>query len=179
MNSNGEIIVIDWRGQIIYRLANSISNALQMVTDFRGRSSIITESTIWSFDSLTVTDGNEWNRQNGNMLNDRKIHLTTQAQAPSSRLFDPAGTYAYPNPARANYVKLRVFVESADEIVIKIYDLAGLHIIDFHLSDLVPHEVNEISWDVTNVESGVYFGYLEARKGNEIESEILKIGIIH
>ncbi|NQT96728.1 MAG: hypothetical protein HQ562_03200 [Candidatus Marinimicrobia bacterium] len=179
LNSNGEILVIDWRGQIIYRLANSIDNTLQMVTDFRGRSSIITESTIWSFDSLTVTDGNEWNRQNGNTLNDRKIHLATQAQALSSRLFNPAGTYAYPNPSRANYVKLRVFVESAEEIIIKIYDLAGLHIIDFHLSDLVPHEVNEISWDVTNVESGVYFGYLEARKGNEIESEILKIGIIH
>ncbi|MBC8402726.1 MAG: hypothetical protein H8E14_14665 [Candidatus Marinimicrobia bacterium] len=179
LNSNGEILVIDWRGQIIYRLANSIDNALQMVTDFRGRSSIITGSTIWSFDSLTVTEGNEWNRQNGNMLNDRKIHLVTPASAPSSRLFDPASTYAYPNPSRTNYVKLRVFVESAEEIVIKIYDLAGLHIIDFHLSDLVPHEVNEISWDVTNVESGVYFGYLEARKGNEIESEILKIGIIH
>ncbi|MCK5332146.1 MAG: hypothetical protein KAK01_12095, partial [Candidatus Marinimicrobia bacterium] len=51
LNSNGEIIVIDWRGQIIYRLANSIGNALQMVADFCGRSSIITESTIWSFDS--------------------------------------------------------------------------------------------------------------------------------
>ncbi len=178
VNSAGEILVINWRGNIEYRLANSVNNNLEIVTDFRGRSSIITESTIWSFDSLVVSNGNEWNRRHGGLANDRSIQISTTFTPIAMRLFDPDQTYSYPNPARGSYVRIRIFVESAEKVIIKIYDLAGLYVTEFKLNDPVANEANEIIWDISEIEAGVYFGNLEARRGDEVESEVLKIGII-
>ena len=70
-------------------------------------------------------------------------------------------------------------MEDADEIIITIYDLTGLFVERMEISPVRPYEVNEVIWDVRNIESGVYLANVEASSGEKSDSKILKIAIVH
>lgn len=179
-NREGEVLVFDWQGNQVYRFVNPRGSALRMVTDFRGRSAIVTESNIWLFDSVRVENGNEWPVKQGNTLNLRNMRVVLpDYPTPSTTLMNRKRTYAYPNPAKEGKVIIRVFVEAAEKIEIKIYDLAGYFVKDLVNRDLTQGEFNELAWDVSNIDSGVYFAIVTASKGLVSESKTLKIGIIH
>ncbi len=84
-----------------------------------------------------------------------------------------------PNPAENGSATLRVTVGEADNIIISIYDLAGFFVERFEIATVLPNEVNEVIWDVSQVESGVYFANVEASSAGESASKILKIAVIN
>ncbi len=70
-------------------------------------------------------------------------------------------------------------MEKADEIVITVYDLAGLFVERMEIFPVRPYQVNEVIWDVRNIESGVYLANVEASSGGKSDSKILKIAVVH
>ena len=70
-------------------------------------------------------------------------------------------------------------VGEADNIIINIYDLAGFFVERFEIATVLPNDVNEVVWDVSQVESGVYFANVEVSSVRESASKILKIAVIN
>ena len=75
--------------------------------------------------------------------------------------------------------KIRLFNYSAKKVEIKIYDAAG-YFIDQIIKDIdTPNGVWETEWSTSEVDSGVYLIRLIASDGNNKESVILKLSVIH
>ncbi len=70
-------------------------------------------------------------------------------------------------------------MESAEEVKVEIYDLAGYFVERFQFDNLIQGEVNEVVWDVSGVESGVYFANVKATKGSDWENKIVKVAVVH
>ncbi|MCH8067696.1 MAG: T9SS type A sorting domain-containing protein [Candidatus Marinimicrobia bacterium] len=177
---NGDVVVLDWQGREQYRLSNPKESELRMLSQYKGRNCIATESSIWLFDEATETNSNEWPYIHHDPSNRRIFKTTLEFKtSDESKLIDTKRTYNYPNPAENGETTLRVFVESAEKVEINIYDLAGYFVKRFRMDSLIQGEVNEVVWDVTNVESGVYFANIMAIKGSKSENKILKIAVVH
>jgi hypothetical protein len=179
-NIEGEIIILNNIGELLYRLTNNKNSRLRMLSEYNDRNIIITESTIWSFDEVGSTYGNEWSMHHHDEINSNTIEIDyIEQEVFGNELFDKKRTYVYPNPARNGKTKIRVFNYSADKINIKIYDAAG-YFVDEIQSDIDKNSsIWETVWDVTNIESGVYLIKLTVSNDKREESTILKVGVIH
>lgn len=175
-NAEGEIIIINWKGELEYRLTDY--GELICLSKYEGRNAIVTESAIWLFDEVNENYGNEWTSTHHDFGNTRTLHLNIPKRTPDTALIDKDKTYAYPNPVYDGNVKIRIAVESAEIVEIMIYDFAGYFIKKFTMDNLAQGSIHEQLWNVDDVESGVYFANIKATSGTKSESEILKIGVI-
>jgi len=175
-NAEGEIIIINWKGELEYRLTDY--GELICLSKYEGRNAIVTESAIWLFDEVNENYGNEWTSTHHDFGNTRTLHLNIPKRIPDTALIDKDKTYAYPNPVYDGNVKIRIAVESAEKVEIMIFDFAGYFIKKFTMDNLIQGSIHEQLWNVDDVESGVYFANIKATNGTKSESEILKIGVI-
>ncbi len=176
-NDNGEIIVINWQGQVEYRLTDY--GDLVCLSDYGGRNAIVTASAIWFFDEVSENHGNEWTSTHHDFGNTRTLQLNIPKRISDSVLIDKDKTYAYPNPVYDDYVYFRVAVESAERIEIMIYDLAGYFIRQINFEGPLKGAIEEESWRVRDIESGVYFANVTAWSGDQSETKVLKVAVIH
>ena len=176
-NDNGEIIVINWQGQVEYRLTDY--GDLVCLSDYDGRNAIVTASAIWFFDEVSENHGNEWTSTHHDFGNTRTLQLNIPKRISDSVLIDKDKTYAYPNPVYDDYVYFRVAVESAERIEIMIYDLAGYFIRQINFEGPSKGAIEEESWRVRDIESGVYFANVTAWSGDQSETKVLKVAVIH
>ena len=175
-NIYDEVIIINWQGELEYRLSNY--GKIVCLSEYEGRNAIVTESAIWLFDEVSENVGNEWTSTHHDFGNTRTLHLNIPKRTPESALIDKDKTYAYPNPVYDQSVKIRIAVESAEKVEIMIYDFAGYFIKKLTLDTVTPGSIHELLWNTKNVESGVYFANVTAENGSRSETEILKIGVI-
>lgn len=179
-NEEGEVIILDWQGNLQYRLANSGDNRLQQVGDYLGRSAIFSYSTIWHFDSLQVTDGNEWSGPAGNLYKDQNFILSSPGQPVSvSGLLEADKSYCYPNPGYGDMIRIRSFIGNAETLTITIFDIAGYQVKKIEVDDLNQQSVFEYEWDISDYDSGLYFCRLVAENAGKSKTVILKASVIH
>ena len=176
-NDNGEIIVINWQGQVEYRLTDY--GDLVCLSEYDGRNAIVTASAIWFFDEVSKNHGNEWTSTHHDFGNTRTLYLNIPKRIPDSALIDKGKTYAYPNPVYDDHVYFRVAVESAERIEIMIYDLAGYFIKQINFEGPLKGAIEEKSWRVGDIEPGVYFANVTAWSGDQSETKVLKVAVIH
>ena len=177
---SSDIVVLDWKGKEQYHLTNPKGSELRMLSQYQGRNCIATESTIWLFDSTTATNGNEWPYIHHDPSNSRSLIAYVDYRIPdANKLIDTRRTYNYPNPAEDGSTTIRVFVESAEKVEINIYDIAGYFVKSLVIDTPTQGEVNEVGWDLSDVESGVYLANVIATKEDRSENKILKIAVVH
>ena len=177
---SADVLVLDWQGKEQYRLSNPKGSELRILGQYQGKNCIVSESSIWLFDDATETGGNEWALLHHDPANSRVFDTEADFRTPDANLLiDPDLTYNYPNPATDGTTTIRVFVESAEEVEVEIYDLAGYFVKRLQLENLIQGEVNEVVWDVSGVESGVYLANVQATKGSDWENKIVKIAVVH
>ena len=176
-NDNGEIIVINWQGQVEYRLTDY--GDLICLSDYGGRNAIVTASAIWFFDEVSENHGNEWTSTHHDFGNTRTLQLNIPKRISDSVLIDKDKTYAYPNPVYDDYVYFRVAVESAERIEIMIYDLAGYFLKQINFEGPQKGAIEEKMWHVRDIEPGVYFANVTAWSGDQSETKVLKVAVIH
>lgn len=86
--------------------------------------------------------------------------------------------YNWPNPVYDNSTYIRYFLNgNASSVTIKILDLSG------ELVTTIPATVysradNEVKWDVSSVQSGIYYGVVEAEIDGSSETQIIKIAVV-
>ncbi len=87
-----------------------------------------------------------------------------------------SNTYFYPNPAEGKSAAIRFHLSEESEIKLKIFNLAGELV---HEATKIgrAHTDNEIRWDISEVESGLYICSLEASSESRTESAIVKAAV--
>ena len=176
-NKDGEILIVNWKGEIEYHLVEN--GSLVCLSEYQNKNAIITQSSIWLFNDVSDNRGNQWITKNHDFGNTRTLKLDIPKQSPQTGLINKSKTYVYPNPAYDKQVHFRIAIESAEKIDIMIYDLAGYFI---HKINFINDEmgiIEEKIWQLDQVEPGIYFANITAWSGNNSETEILKVLVIH
>ena len=92
--------------------------------------------------------------------------------------FPSAKAYNWPNPVYENETFIRFYVSDDSNAEIKIFDLSG-DLVDELSGFAIGGVENEITWNVQNIQSGVYFAHLEVKSSNgKSANKIIKIAVI-
>ena len=179
--------ILNWKGQPVLTFPLSTPERIKFISESGSSESanfIWTDYAIWLFSNGDSDESeyccNEWSYPHGDpgLSRTLKLNYSLSVHNPE-KLFDSHRTYAYPNPAKDNFVKIRIQVESANHIECEIYDLAGFYIDKLILDNPIQGMPNEIVWEVSDVESGIYYIDITAQGNNRTQSKLIKAGIVH
>jgi len=179
--------ILNWKGQPVLTFPLSTPERIKFISESGSNESanfIWTDYAIWLFSNGDSDESeyccNEWSYPHGDpgLSRTLKLNYSLSVHNPE-KLFDSHRTYAYPNPAKDNFVKIRIQVESANHIECEIYDLAGFYIDKLILDNPIQGMPNEIVWEVSDVESGIYYIDITAQGNNRTQSKLIKAGIVH
>ncbi|MEW6652518.1 MAG: hypothetical protein AB1394_03510 [Bacteroidota bacterium] len=97
---------------------------------------------------------------------------------PSSDFFPTAKAYNWPNPVYGSSTKIRYYVSENSTATVKIFDLAG-GLVTTLSGKAIGGMDNEIEWEVSKIQSGVYYANLEViGSGGKSANKIIKIAVI-
>jgi hypothetical protein len=103
---------------------------------------------------------------------------STSTVVPISMEFFPAErVYNWPNPVYGGSTQIRYFLKTNADVKVKIFDLAGDKVAEF-AGPGVGGIDNEVSWDVSKVQSGIYIARIEANGSGEHGVAFAKIAVV-
>ncbi|MBZ0198270.1 MAG: T9SS type A sorting domain-containing protein, partial [Ignavibacteriaceae bacterium] len=118
-----------------------------------------------------------WGGKNGGSSNLSFVPAAS-VQSYVNEFFPKNRAYNYPNPVYDSETYIRYYVNENSKINIKIFDLAGDFVSELN-NDATGGMDNETKWDVSNIQSGVYFARIEAAGVNgKTETNIIKIAVV-
>lgn len=85
--------------------------------------------------------------------------------------------YCYPNPVDEDRAHLRFFLSRPARIQVKVFDVAMDPVAELSESNTVAGTENEILWDTTRCESGLYLCRMEAIGDGESEVVFVKVAV--
>ena len=139
---------------------------------------VLNDENILSAWSISSVEGKlYWSEEYGNPQNTSFVDAAESTNRVNE--FFPANrAYNYPNPVYEGTTNIRYYVSEDSKINIKIFDLAGDYVAE--LNDNAQGGMdNETVWDVTNIQSGVYFARIEASStSGKTEQAVIKIAIV-
>ena len=131
--------------------------------------------TAWSISSI---EGKlYWSEESGNPQNNSFIDAADYSNR-INEFFPTDRAYNYPNPVYEGTTNIRYYVSEDSKINIKIFDLAGDFVAELN-DDATGGMDNEIVWNVSNIQSGVYLTRIEAvSTSGKTELAIIKIAVV-
>jgi hypothetical protein len=91
--------------------------------------------------------------------------------------FPPSRAYNWPNPAYDGKTMIRYYVQEDAEVRITIYDMAGDLVASLNGSGAGGMD-NEVTWDLAQVQSGIYFAHIDAAGAGASGSAVVKIAVV-
>jgi hypothetical protein len=95
----------------------------------------------------------------------------------SNDFFPRSRAYNWPNPVYDGRTFIRYFVKEDASVNVKVYDLAGDLVTEFHGPGIGGVD-NEVAWDVSGVQSGIYFARIEASGSAGNGVAVVKVAVV-
>lgn len=131
---------------------------------FLAQSSITSNSLLW------------WQHLGDNTH--RNAEWTPTSIIPRDNTFLPKmRVYNWPNPVYGNSTNIRYYTSEDANITITILDLSGVKITELKGKGFKGMD-NEVVWDVSNIQSGVYLARVEAQGPNKSDVTFIKIAVV-
>jgi len=176
---NGEVIsIMDNQGNIKFNIPSySDDKDISIIPNWGSdNAALINGNVLFVFDNYN-SNYSYWHNPSSNSYNNLIVSGPTNRQGLGSVMggVDISKAYNYPNPIVDGLTRFRFFVLNSNNVSIKIYDAAGILINKLSKDNLVHNEYNEIMWDASKLNSGLYFAEL---KSDFDESKLIKIVVI-
>lgn len=131
----------------------------------------------WRLSDLSVPLVAPWGSYRGNIFHSGADETTPVVSPPPSEFFPTSRAYNWPNPVYDGKTKIRYFISEDAQVRIKIFDLAG-EIVETLTGRGVGGLDNEVEWDVGRIQSGIYFGHIEAEGSGKRGVAVIKIAVV-
>jgi hypothetical protein len=95
----------------------------------------------------------------------------------TSEFFPASRAYNWPNPVYNGKTQIRYFVRDDATVSVRIFDLAGDLVTSFSGPGIGGVD-NEVAWDVSGVQSGIYFARIEATSASSSGVAIVKVAVV-
>lgn len=94
-----------------------------------------------------------------------------------SEFFPTSRAYNWPNPVYENKTNIRFYVNESSIVTIKIFDISGNLVEEIKTSGIGGLD-NEVEWNVSNLQSGIYYAHIKAESASKEGSAIIKIAVV-
>jgi hypothetical protein len=181
--SAGLIFGYDARGRVLpgFPLAAggpiAVSPALFEETEYLGISAATTNGYLYAWSLLQPAKTIIWRNTFGDPFHSGYEGSTSTGQPISTEFFPADRVYNWPNPAYGGSTQIRYFLKTNADVKVKIFDLAGDKVAEF-AGPGVGGIDNEVSWDVSKVQSGVYIAHIEAGGSGGHGVALVKIAVV-
>ncbi len=132
---------------------------------------------VWPLDYNYVAEQIYWGQYRKDARHSGAYLAATAPIAVAGKLMPEKTVYNYPNPTEGNSTTIRYYLREAAAVSIRIYDLAGELVAEFDGPGLAQME-NEIAWDLSGVQSGIYLAWVQAKSASESNLAVIKIAVI-
>lgn len=140
---------------------------------------------VWDFGSSMASAFSEsfWTQVWGNEANQNQPGPATgQVEPPlpfqsETSLMPAEKVYNWPNPNAGDFTFIRYWLGQAARVSIKIYDTAGDLVKEMEGPGLAGTD-NEVRWDLSGVQSGIYFARIRAKSGSQEATRFIKIAVV-
>jgi hypothetical protein len=105
------------------------------------------------------------------------LQRTANARPRATEFLPKSMVYNWPNPVYSKSTNIRYYVSENASVTIRIFDYAGTKVAELS-GQAVGGVDNEILWDVSDIQSGVYLAHVEASGGGKTESAVIKIAVV-
>lgn len=180
---DGRIFVIDgFTGKAVdgfpVSIGQKITSAPLLYSDNgKGAIVLLTRNSMIAYNIGILSAPIYWAEENANSSNNAFTTSATITQN-SQEFFPKTKAYNWPNPVYDGQTFIRYYVSEDSKINIKIFDLAGDFVAELNNTAIGGMD-NETTWNVNNIQSGVYFAHVEATgNSGKTESTIIKIAIV-
>jgi len=145
---------------------------------------VTTSGILYVWDLPAAYERWGWNQLYYNELNANRSTAPASVLLPDpnleklkNQLLPENKVYNWPNPNIENYTFIRYFLTDVADVNIKIFDASG-DLVDEFRGPNTPNAANELRWDLSGVQSGVYLARIEAYNSRRKEVHIIKIAVI-
>lgn len=176
--NNDIISIYSNTGDLLLDIPNySIDQEIQIVPNWSsGKAALVNGNRLFIFNSYE-SSSSYWLNPGSNPSNNFIVSGIEKRAGLNQGIggIDLSRTYNYPNPITDGYTKFRFFTYNAEYVIIKIYDLSGVLIKKLTVTNLINNDYNEIRWDASGLDSGLYFAEI---KSNLNESKLIKVVLV-
>jgi hypothetical protein len=186
LTNDGEMWVFDRNGKLLSGFpvqVTSSGKAFPMAyTSPLNKLGIAVLSETGSFDaflsssSVTSTSLTWWQYLGNERHSSADASVTTLIPV-STEFFPKSRVYNWPNPVYGQTTQIRYFTSEAANVSITILDLSGKKITELSGHGTAGMD-NELTWNVSNIQSGVYLARVEARGASRTDVVIIKIAVV-
>lgn len=118
-----------------------------------------------------------WSQYLGNALHTNANNSQGALVARTNDFLPPSRVYNWPNPVYGSTTQIRYYVAQDAVVSVKIFDLVGTTIAELNGTAFAGLD-GEITWDVSNIQSGVYFARIEAKGRDRSDAAMIKIAVV-
>jgi hypothetical protein len=128
--------------------------------------------------SSIITAGNPvWNTYLGSLSHSARVTTAGNATPRSADLLPKKFAYNWPNPVYGGVTNIRYFLGREASVKITIINMAG-ELVDEIKGTGYAGLDNEVAWDVSKIQSGIYYAHVTATGSAGEQSQIIKIAVV-
>jgi len=186
LTNDGEMWVYDRNGKLLSGFPVLVAAAGKVFpmafTNSSNKLGIAILSETGTFDafltssSVTSTSLTWWQHLGDEQHSNADASVTTLIPM-STEFFPKSRVYNWPNPVYGQSTQIRYYTNEDANVTITILDLSGKKITELSGRGTAGMD-NEIPWNVSNIQSGVYLARVEARGASRSEVVIIKIAVV-
>jgi hypothetical protein len=179
-STNGHLYAVDVNGKIAPGFPLQTGGIASSPVLWNDKLSVAsTDSSIltWNIGSLIDTSKIVWGGFLADPSHSNYVDRTLSPNPKSIELLPKKFAYNWPNPVYSGSTKIRYFLGKAATVTITIVNMAGELVQKLNGTGFAGMD-NEVEWNITNVQSGIYFAQITAGGGGEEMSQIVKIAVV-
>jgi len=186
-SKSSQVLAYSYQGRKIADFSRSVSQPIvssPAITDLNGNGKfdLIARAGdnycyVWQLESDSQQGQLYWAQYQQDAGHDGLFQWTVSPPARQGELMPARMVYNYPNPTEGTSTTIRYFLRDAAEVVIRIYDMSGELVREMSGPGAAALE-NEVTWDISNVQSGVYLARVMAKSATETNAVIIKIAVV-
>ncbi|HTR81260.1 MAG TPA: T9SS type A sorting domain-containing protein, partial [Bacteroidota bacterium] len=154
-----------------------IVSSLAFSGDLLAASSTDSSVYVWKVDGLFDSTKVVWGGFLADEFHSNYIESSAPLASKSTDLLPSTFAYNWPNPVYTKTTHIRYFLGKPAAVTIKIFNMAG-ELVEQFSGPGVANLDNEVEWDVSKVQSGVYFVQIRAAASGEEKSVVIKIAVV-
>ncbi len=179
-STNGQMYAIDSKAKLAsgfpLQTGGIVSSPL-LWNDFLAVASTDSSIYIWKIPGLADTSKIYWKGFLADYSHSNYVNNSTASNPKSSELLPKKLAYNWPNPVYSGVTNIRYYLGKPATVKIKIVNLAGELVEELRGTNYAGLD-NEVQWNITNVQSGIYFAQITASGSGEEMSQIVKIAVV-
>jgi hypothetical protein len=178
--SNGHLYAVDSKGRNVagfpLQTGGTVSSPF-LWDEYLAVGSTDSMVNVWKIGGLIDTSRIMWSGYLADPSHSNYLTASFVSNKRSNELLPKKFAYNWPNPVYSGSTNIRYFLGKPATVKITIVNLAGEKV-----EELVgPNQAgldNEVQWNITNIQSGIYFAQITASGSGEEMSQIVKIAVV-